>query len=153
MLKRVFTSLIVLLAMASINLKVNAAGKASSKTRSIQQIRTVLTDQVAAWNRGDLEGFMKGYWNSPNLSFYSGSTITKGWQETLARYRKSYQAEEKEMGKLEFTNLQIELLGSENAFVRGNWHLTFSNRESGGTFTLILKRFKNGWKVIHDHTG
>src|SRR5437867_13449882 len=71
-------------------------------------IRKVLDHQVIAWNKGDLRGFMDGYWQSPDLSFYSGKNKTKGWQATLDRYRKKYQGEGKEMGKLTFSELDVE---------------------------------------------
>ncbi len=117
-----------------------------------QDIEKVLKDQVVAWNKGDLEGFMAGYWQSPNLSFYSNKSITHGWQQTLDRYRSRYQAEGREMGKLTFKDLEIEMLGTDNAFVRGKWQLDLKTETVGGLFTLIFKKFPDGWHVIHDHT-
>lgn len=117
-----------------------------------QAIRAVLDEQVAAWNKGDLEGFMQGYWASPDLSFFSGSTKTHGWQATLERYQKKYRAEGKEMGKLTFSELDIEMLGPDSALVRGRWQLKLSKEEPGGLFTLIFKRFPEGWRIVHDHT-
>lgn len=116
-------------------------------------IRKVLDDQVLAWNKGDLEGFMAGYWNSNDLTFFSGSNPTHGWQTTLDRYRSRYQSEGKEMGKLSFTELQVEMLGPEGAFVRGRWKLEMSKGENpGGLFTLVFKKTDQGWRIIHDHT-
>jgi beta-aspartyl-peptidase (threonine type) len=116
------------------------------------EIRAVLDAQVVAWNKGDLEGFMKGYWASPDLSFFSGGTRTQGWQATLDRYRKRYQAEGQEMGKLTFSDVQIELLGPDSAFVRGRWQLERKKDRPGGLYTLIFKRFGDGWRIVHDHT-
>ena len=116
-------------------------------------IRDVLESQVEAWNRHDLEGFMAGYWNSPELTFFSGATETKGWQATLDRYRKKYQAAGAEMGKLEFSELQVELLGPKGGFVRGRWRLTLSDgKQPHGLFTLEFREFPEGWRIIHDHT-
>jgi beta-aspartyl-peptidase (threonine type) len=112
----------------------------------------VLDRQAEAWNRGDLEGYMEGYWKSAQLTFYSGGNTVSGWQATLERYRKRYQSEGREMGHLTFSDLKIEMLGSESAFVRGRWHLKQSNGEAGGLFTLIFKRFSKEWKIVHDHT-
>ena len=112
----------------------------------------MLARQVAAWNHRDLEGFMKGYWRSPELTFYSGGTTVSGWEETLARYRNRYQSAGKEMGKLEFLDLKIELLGPSAAFVRGQFHLKMDSSESSGLFTLTFRKFADGWKIIHDHT-
>ena len=82
-------------------------------------IRKVMEDQVVAWNRQDLEGFMAGYWKSPELTFFSGGHESQGWQAALDRYKKSYQGAGHEMGKLEFTDLRIEVLDPKAAFVRG----------------------------------
>src|SRR5262245_33219553 len=75
-----------------------------------KEIAKVLDDQVVAWNKGDLKAFMAGYWRSPDLTFYSGNTVLKGWDATLERYQKRYQGEGKEMGKLAFRDLDIQLL-------------------------------------------
>ena len=116
-------------------------------------IRTVLDTQVTAWNAGKLEEFMAGYWHSPKLSFFSGGRKLSGWEATLERYRKTYQAEGKEMGKLQFSELDIELLGPSAAVVRGRWELTLSDgKKPGGLYTLIFRKFKDGWKIVHDHT-
>ena len=116
-------------------------------------IKHVLVSQVEAWNHGNLEGFMQGYWHSPDLEFYSGGTITRGWEPTLERYRKSYKSEGKEMGKLEFQDLKIELLSRRSAVVTGKYQLTLSDGKTPhGIFTLIFKRMLGGWKIVHDHT-
>ena len=116
-------------------------------------IRQLLDKQVAAWNRHDLEGFMAGYWKSPELTFFSGGTITTGWQPTLERYRKRYQGEGREMGTLRFTDLRIELLGPDAAFVRGAYELTMSSgQKPHGLFTLVLRKLPEGWRIVHDHT-
>jgi uncharacterized protein (TIGR02246 family) len=116
-------------------------------------IRQVMQSQVDAWNRHDLEGFMAGYWNSPSLTFFSGAKQTAGWQATLERYRKNYQAGGAEMGKLEFQDLQVEMLGRDSAFVRGKFLLTRSNgKQPHGLFTLIFREFPEGWRIIHDHS-
>ena len=116
-------------------------------------VRSLLLSQQAAWNRHDLESFMTGYWNSPDLTFFSGARVTSGWQGTLERYKKTYQSQGAEMGTLEFTDLQIEPLGSDAAFARGAWHLTMSDGKTPhGVFTLVLRKFPAGWRIIHDHT-
>jgi ketosteroid isomerase-like protein len=115
-------------------------------------IRQVLDDQAAAWNRGDLPGFMVGYWNSPELSFYSGKKKERGWQETFKRYQGRYQGEGKEMGKLTFSDLEIQLTGPETAIVRGRYKLVKSTETPEGLFTLVVKRFREGWRIVHDHT-
>jgi len=115
-------------------------------------IQKVLKDQAAAWNKGDLEGFMIGYWKSPDLSFFSGNAKTKGWQATLERYRKKYQGEKKEMGKLAFSDLSIDMLGDDHALVKGRYQLTLMKDTPTGIFTLIMKKLPEGWRITHDHT-
>jgi beta-aspartyl-peptidase (threonine type) len=117
-------------------------------------IRNVMERQQAAWNRQDLVEFMAGYWNSPELTFFSGVRETKGWQAALDRYKTNYQGAGHEMGKLEFSNLRIEMLGEDAAFVRGEFHLTMSDGKTPhGIFTLVFRRFPDGWKIIHDQSG
>lgn len=116
-------------------------------------IRAVIDQQEAAWNRHDLEGFMSGYWNSPDLTFFSGARESKGWQAALDRYKKNYQGPGHEMGKLEFTNLRIEMLAPDAAFVRGEFHLTMSDGKTPhGMFTLIFRKLPDGWRIVHDHS-
>jgi ketosteroid isomerase-like protein len=116
-------------------------------------IKHVLTAQQEAWNRHDLDGFMSGYWNSPELSFFSGAKETRGWQATLERYRATYGTPGHAMGKLDFSDLRIEMLGPDAAFVRGAWHLTMpEGKNPEGKFTLVFRKFGDGWKIIHDHT-
>ena len=118
-----------------------------------QGIKHLLVSQVEAWNHGNLEGFMQGYWHSPDLTFFSGATETRGWEPTLARYRQRYQAEGKEMGKLEFQGLNIDLLSRRSAVVTGQWQLAMSDgKQPHGLFTLIFKRLPVGWRIVHDHT-
>jgi ketosteroid isomerase-like protein len=116
-------------------------------------IRRVIDGQQAAWNRQDLEGFMAGYWNSPELTFFSGAHETKGWEAALDRYKKTYQSAGHEMGKLEFSNLRIDMLGPEAAFARGEFRLTMSDGKTPhGLFTLVFRKFPEGWKIVHDHS-
>jgi beta-aspartyl-peptidase (threonine type) len=116
-------------------------------------IRAILQSQVDAWNRHDLNAFMGGYWNSPTLTFFSGAKETHGWQATLERYRKNYQSGDADMGKLEFSDLQIDMLGPQSAFVRGKFQLTLSNgKQPHGLFTLIFREFPEGWRIVHDHS-
>lgn len=116
-------------------------------------VRQVLNAQQDAWNRHDLDAFMTGYWNSPDLTFFSGAKQTSGWQATLERYRKTYQSEGREMGKLEFSELNVQALGPESAFVRGAWRLTMADGKTPhGLFTLVFRKFPDSWKIVHDHT-
>lgn len=112
----------------------------------------VMNDQVVAWNSGNLEGFMAGYWEDEDLTFCSGGTVTKGWQATIDRYRKRYQADGKEMGKLQFDDVQFKVMSGEVVVISGRWKLALSDSNPEGLFTLILRPFKDGWKIVYDHT-
>jgi len=117
-------------------------------------IEHVLRTQQEAWNRHDLDGFMAGYWNSPQLTFFSGAKESDGWQAAMDRYRAVYTSAGHDMGKLEFSGLRIEVLGTDAAFVRGAWLLTMmpDGKTPHGLFTLVFRKFPEGWKVVHDHT-
>jgi len=131
--------------------------QARSQTSSVDNakaaIEQVLRSQQEAWNRHDLEAFMEGYWNSPQLTFFSGAKERAGWQATIERYRETYASPGHEMGKLEFSGLRIEMLGADAAFVRGTWQLRMSDGKTPhGLFTLVFRKFPEGWKIVHDHT-
>jgi ketosteroid isomerase-like protein len=116
-------------------------------------VRRLLAAQEAAWNRGDLEGFMQGYWKSDSLTFYSGGNVSHGWQEALDRYRKRYQSEGREMGTLVFDLHDVTLPARGQALVRGGWSLKLKDGEPHGLFTLWLRWFPDtGWRVVHDHS-
>jgi ketosteroid isomerase-like protein len=114
-------------------------------------IRAVLDTQAAAWNRGDIEGYMNGYDRSPNTEFVGGDSITRGWQEVLDRYKKRYDTREK-MGTLTFSDLEVTMLSKDAALVLGRWCLKRANDEPHGTFTLVFRKTKAGWRIVHDHS-
>ena len=140
----VFFTFFLLLSVAA------AANRSASAQAAIRQ---VLDKQVEAWNREDLEAFMQGYWHSPQLTFFSGVAVYRGWDNALERYRKAYQSAGHEMGKLNFSDLQIETLSPAAAFVRGAFHLAMPDgKQLHGIFTLVFRKFPQGWRIIHDHT-
>lgn len=128
-----------------------AAAAVAQQSRHEAAIRKVMNDQAAAWNRGDIDGFMAGYWRSPKLVFVSGDSVTRGWQETLDRYKKGYDTRAK-MGTLTFSDLEITVLSKDAAIVLGSWSLSREKDNPHGKFTLIFRRFKEGWRVVLDHT-
>ena len=114
-------------------------------------ITSVLAEQQAAWNRADVGAFMRGYWNSPQLTFAGSSGITRGWEPVFERYRKQY-PDRVAMGRLEFSELEMRSLGPDAALVLGRWHLIRDAGNLGGVYTLIFERFPEGWRIVHDHT-
>jgi ketosteroid isomerase-like protein len=129
----------------------NAARPNQRETKIIAAVRAVLDAQRDAWNRGDVEGYMEGYEHSKETVFVSGDNVTRGWQTVLDRYKKNYNSREK-MGTLTFSDLEITPVGNDAAIVLGRWHLQRTKDEPHGRFTLILRRTRQGWKIIHDHT-
>ncbi len=115
------------------------------------EIESVLTAQQAAWNAGDIEGFMQGYWNSPDLRFASGGSVTYGFDETLDGYRARYDGADA-MGRLSFTELDIEPLSEDAAMAFGRWRLDRETDAPGGLFTLIFRKKNGDWVIVHDHT-
>ena len=114
-------------------------------------ISNLLEKQRLAWNRGDLNGYMNGYWKSDSLLFVGKSGPKYGWKTTLENYKKSY-PDDDAMGTLTFNILQINIIDLKNAFVLGAWHLKRDKDEPQGFFTLWLKRIKGEWKIVVDHT-
>jgi len=115
------------------------------------QIRAILSEQQAAWNRADIAAFMKGYWLSPELTFAGSGGVTRGWQPVLERYRERYR-DAQAMGHLDFSELEVHMLGKDAAFVLGRWRLKREKDEPGGVFTLVFQHFPEGWRIVHDHT-
>jgi uncharacterized protein (TIGR02246 family) len=116
-------------------------------------IRQVLSDQAGAWNRGDVVTFMQGYADSPQTTFI-GKSIEHGYQKILARYQRNYGSPEA-MGQLEFSDLEVRMLGAEHAVVTGHFHLTRTQAGGGdaaGIFSLVFEKGAAGWKIILDHT-
>lgn len=145
--------IVLVLCLAALNSSLFAQSAAVKPAQAVTEIRAVLDRQVAAWNRHDLESFMAGYWKSPDLTFYSGATATQGWEPTLERYRQRCQANGAAMGKLEFSDLSVEQLCPDAAFVRGHWHLTMADgKQPHGLFTLVFRKFPEGWRIVHDHS-
>jgi len=128
------------------------AGHAGAAPQTPEQaIREVLLSQQEAWNRADVDAFLTGYWNSEELSFSGSNGITRGFAGVRERYKKGY-PDQQAMGKLEFSGLEIRPLGPDAALVLGRWHLTRTIGDVGGVFSLVFRRFPEGWRIIHDHT-
>lgn len=114
-------------------------------------VRSVLEEQVAAWNNGDIPAFMKGYWNSEETEFVNATGIYRGWQNVLQRYLREY-PNPAEMGQLTFSDLEIHVMCADAAYVMGHWRLDRQSGQIGGVFTLIFRKFPDGWRIINDHT-
>jgi len=128
------------------------AGAANAQNdKSALAIRKVMDEQAVAWNRGDIDEFMKGYWNSDKLVFVSGDRVTRGWQPTLDNYKRNYDSRAK-MGALSFSDLEINILAKDAAVVLGSWSLAREKDNPHGKFTLIFRKFKEGWRIVMDHT-
>jgi ketosteroid isomerase-like protein len=125
--------------------------RATANAAMTAEIRAVMEAQQTSWNHADIQAFMKGYWNSPEVTFAGSSGVTRGWQPVLDRYRQRYR-DAAAMGHLDFSDLEVHPLGRDAAFVLGCWHLKRANDELGGLFTLVFQRFPEGWRIVHDHT-
>jgi ketosteroid isomerase-like protein len=115
-------------------------------------ITGVLGNQVAAWNRGDLPGYMDGYARTPALVFTSGGNVRRGWQDAFDHYHARYATDPKAMGTLAFAIDSIDPVGADGAVVLGRWDLTGTAHPGRGVFSLVLERRAEGWRIIHDHT-
>jgi ketosteroid isomerase-like protein len=130
---------------------ITASVNASAQLKDEAAIRKILNNQSAAWNNGNLQEFMKGYWHNDSLMFIGKSGITYGWQQTLNNYKKGY-PDTSAIGKLNFEILQVKRLSHEYYFVIGKWFLKRSIGDVGGHFTLLFRKIKNNWAIIADHS-
>jgi len=116
-----------------------------------EAVAKVLEDQQLAWNRGDIDGFMQGYWKSDSLVFVGKGAPVYGWQKTIDRYKRGY-PDKAAMGELTFDIIQVKILDSTNAFVLGGWRLKRDKDTPGGYFTLWFRKINGEWKIVCDHT-
>lgn len=114
-------------------------------------IFSVLEGQNAAWNRGDLDGFMKGYWESDSMMFVGKSGVTYGWANTLNNYRKGY-PDTAAMGKLTFTNIKVKRLSKKYYFIVGKWYLKRSIGDVSGHYNLLMEKINGRWVIVADHS-
>lgn len=127
------------------------AGLCHAQGKDELAIRKVMSDQTAAWNRGDIDGFMAGYWRSDKLEFVGRDNVTRGWQATLDRYKKNYDSREK-MGTLSFSNVEFTQISKDAAYVVMTWSLIRAKDNPHGESTLLFRKFKEGWRIVVDHS-
>jgi len=123
----------------------------SADAATIDGVRAVLTAQQEAWNRGDIDAFMEGYWKSEQLRFASGGDVTLGWQATIDRYKARY-TDRTAMGDLLFSDLEVQALSKTAAIVHGRWALQRASDRPSGLFTLVLRDIGGGWVIVSDTT-
>jgi ketosteroid isomerase-like protein len=121
------------------------------QSKSERDIRKVLSEQTAAWNRGDVEGFMKGYWKDDSLMFIGKSGVNRGWQKTLENYKRSY-PDTTSMGKLSFDIILVKPLSKKYYYVVGKWMLKRSIGDLSGYYNLLFKKVNGEWVIIADHS-
>jgi ketosteroid isomerase-like protein len=123
----------------------------SGTTNSETEIRAVIDQQARDWNDGSIERFMRGYAKRDDIRFASGGDLNRGWQPVFDRYMKKY-GDRAAMGKLTFSGLEVTVLSADAAVVLGRWHLQREKDEPSGLFTLVFRKFPEGWRIVHDHT-
>jgi len=124
---------------------------AQNKQSDVKAIASILDNQITAWNNGDLDAFMAGYLKSDSLVFIGKAGTTYGYQNTLENYKKSY-PDTNHMGKLNFDIVSMKPLDQDYYFVIGKWYLKRPVGDVNGVFTLLLRKTKDGWKIIADHS-
>ena len=140
-----------LLPGCTVNLNVNDTQLLGSERSERDSITNVLMAQQAAWNAGDIDAFMAGYWQSPDLRFASGGSVTRGWQATRDRYHARY-SDRSIMGMLSFDQLEVVELSDDAAIVHGAWLLTRENDAPSGLFTLVFRKIDGAWLIVSDTT-
>ncbi len=132
-------------------LSLTLTGNLLAQSKTETTIRDIMAKQELAWNRGDLLGFMDGYWKSDSLRFIGSKGLTYGWQKTLDNYKKGYPNLDA-MGKLKFTIISVEQLSGKSAYVIGKWYLTRTIGDLSGHYTLLWKKIKGKWVIVADHS-
>lgn len=122
-----------------------------AQSKDEKEILKLLSDQTKAWNNGNIEGFMQGYWKNDSLMFIGKSGVHWGWQETLNNYKKGY-PDTTAMGKLAFDIIKVKKLSPEYYYVVGKWMLTRSVGNLSGHYDLLLRKIKGHWIIIADHS-
>ena len=152
MSRKYLYTLAALIAVAAVVLGYQkGAPRTEKEDKNAAAVRAVLEAQAAAWNRGDVAGYMEGYAKEDTTTFVSGDTVTRGWQTVLERYKARYDTREK-MGTLAFTELELKPLSEFYFMATGRWQLTRASDTPHGRFTLIFRRTNAGWRIVHDHT-
>lgn len=114
-------------------------------------IQAIMDQQTRRWNKGDLDGFMQGYWHSDSLMFIGKSGITYGFDSTLARYQRVY-PDRASMGELRFELVSLESVGPEAYVMVGKWFLKRSIGDINGHFTLLFRTIEGKWRIVKDHS-
>jgi ketosteroid isomerase-like protein len=122
-----------------------------SRQSDESKIRAILQQQTEAWNAGNLELFMQGYWKSDSLLFIGSSGVTYGWQKTLDNYKRGY-PNRQAMGILKFEILKVQRLSADHFFVVGKWMLQREVGNLSGHYTLIWRLIEGEWKIVSDHS-
>ena len=128
------------------------AAAASSDADAEHAIRSVLDQQVAAWDRGDIKDFMSGYWNSPDLIYVGNTKVTRGWQTLLDRFEELSKSSGGQIGTPELTETQISVPSADSALVWGTYRVLQPGQDRKGLYTLVLRRFQEGWRTVYDRT-
>lgn len=124
---------------------------AVAQTKDAQKILEILENQEKAWNNGNINQFMHGYWENDSLVFVGKNGLTYGFKNTLANYKKNY-PNKAQMGQLKFTILSMKALGKTFYSIIGKWELTRTVGNLNGHYTLLLKKINSEWKIISDHS-
>ncbi|MFN8607288.1 MAG: DUF4440 domain-containing protein [Vulcanimicrobiota bacterium] len=120
------------------------------------EVKASLTQGMEAWNRGDLDSFLKGYVQGPEMTYTASGRVVRGIDELRARYQKAYGTSRETMGLLRFEEIECWPLGEGYALAMGKWSVDFGPRskepKTGGVFSLVLRKSPEGWLILHDHT-
>ena len=146
-MKKIFIGVLIITFLAGLSI--------FSGTMSVDKLKkevsTVLDDSEKGWNEGNIEKYMECYHRSDKMRFAGNESFNFGWENTLKRYKKSY-PDKKAMGKLTFSDVDITILSNDAAYIFGRWTLHYPDKKRTGLYTLIMRKFKEGWRIIHDHS-
>jgi uncharacterized protein (TIGR02246 family) len=141
-------TILLLLPLAAFLSSLLPAGLRAAPTGVAEEIRTLLSAQAAAWNRGDLEAFCSVY--SDDALFLTPSGLTKGRKAVMDRYRKKY-PDAAARGTLSFEVVDVRRIGDAGASVVARWKLAGDAKSAAEGLTLLsFERCGSALRIVHD---
>lgn len=144
---------IMIVCVAGMMLAGCAATQAQNQ-KMISAARLVDEHFVSAYNRGDIDGLMSNYWNSPELIVYPPMALeTKGWNAVKAGISQGLVSSPG--ARINFVDSRYQVIG-DAVICSGKWRMTLPSKDGfpfvvEGRYTDIKAERNGKWVIIIDH--